>query len=104
MNKNRDSLHRIDLSDENKQEIEELKSSLTDSLESVSRLHDFSPTSTAMSSLPGFDARVTTVSQITPTSPSSRGMLFYKSSTNNSLRGQKVVIGSKNDLSTKKSS
>ena len=30
------------------------------------------------------------------------GMLFYKSSTNNSLRGQKVAIGSKNDLSTKK--
>ena len=74
MNKKQDSLHRIDLSDENKQEIEELKSSITDSLESVFRLDDFSPTSTATSSLPGFDARVPTVTRSAPVSPSRLGV------------------------------
>ena len=56
MNKNQDSLHRIDLSDENKLELEELKSSLTDSLES--KLDEFSPTSIATSSFPSFDTCV----------------------------------------------
>ena len=59
MSKNQDSLHIIDLIDENKLELEELKSSLTDSLES--RLDEFSPSSIATSSLPSFDTLVKAV-------------------------------------------
>ena len=53
MSKKQDSLHRIDLTKEYQLELEELKSSITDSLESAFiTLESFSPTSTAKSSLP----------------------------------------------------
>ena len=68
MQQNQDSLHRIDLNDGDKLDLEELKSSLTDSLES--RLDEFSPTSIATSSLPSFDTRVPKVTQSAPASPS----------------------------------
>ena len=66
--KKQDSLCRIDISDGDKADIEDMKSSLTDSFES--RVDDFSPSSIATSSLSGFDTLVTSVSISAPASPS----------------------------------
>ena len=78
MSKKWDSLHRIDLSEENKLELEEIKSSITDSLESVfSTIEIFSPTSVAMSSLPSFDALISIVSHSAPVSTSRVGVRVH---------------------------
>ena len=63
-----DSLCRIDLSDGDKTDIEDIKSALTDSFES--RVDEFSPSSIATSSFLSFDTLVTKVSKSAPTSPS----------------------------------
>ena len=66
--KKQDSLCRIDLSDGEKAELEEIKSSLTDSFKS--RVDEFSPSSLVTSSLLAFDNRIANVSSSAPVSPS----------------------------------
>ena len=66
--KKQDSLSRLDLSDGDKAELEELKTSLTDSFEL--RADEFSPSSLVTSSLLAFDSRVANVSSSAPVSPS----------------------------------
>ena len=94
--KKRDSLHRIDLSDGDKTDIEEIKSSLTDSFES--RLDEFSPSSIATSSLPSFDTLVTKVSKSAPASPSRQSGVCVRNLVQDFERSSVVCAGSTSAL------